>query len=437
MIFILISIISSSVFPALGLPVCPYPLAEDIYPCVCNVDEEFRLLLTCEISQTFYQKDLDRIANAFDYNNNIFQLDIHSNYQYTEVFDAQLNSSNIGKLNITNFSLVKTQIRSKLFGEGAFDGSFGSIQNITIADNYLYHGSINFGANVFPSACLTLKYLTLGQMSELSPSSFINAPNLEDIVLSDMTIDRIPEFVFSAMPNIKTITIESTKLTGIDPNAFFDLGNLETVNINTPSLDLIDTEAFHSLPNLKALDFGSANIKNIEKEAFKDLRSLSSLSITHSEITRLDRIFSNLEQLMSFSLQNSHLVNISEDAFDGVPNLNYLDLTHNSGLHHDGIGASLHGLADPYVKIILNNTQVKSLNEFVFRPLVETFAFDEDSSGFIAVDQVTLNCGCDVKWLLDDFPLNIDVFMSARCVGGGSGLGDVDPELLKVMCPPA
>ena len=114
----------------LDLPLCPYPLGEDIEPCVCNVDQVYRMILTCHFSNDFTEESFQKISEAFDYNNNIFSLDIDlSGYYY---FYPQLDKTNLGTLNITHFSLRNAKLETNLFGEGAFLGSAGSITNIPI-----------------------------------------------------------------------------------------------------------------------------------------------------------------------------------------------------------------------------------------------------------------------------------------------------------------
>ena len=43
-----------------------------------------------------------------------------------------------------------------------------------------------------------------------------------------------------------------------------------------------------------------------------------------------------------------------------------------------------------------------------FDLLPETFTLVESSSGYVDVYDVALDCGCDEKWIIEDFPLNND-----------------------------
>ena len=97
-----------------------------------------------------------------------------------------------------------------------------------------------------------------------------------------------------------------------------------------------------------------------------------------------------------------------------------LDLEYNQNLNHTGLGTSLHSILNSEAEINLRGTNVRNLDEFVFRPLLEAFTSAEISSGYIDVQNVYLDCGCDVKWIIDDFHLQTDFFKNAKCTDGTS-----------------
>ena len=87
-------------------------------------------------------------------------------------------------------------------------------------------------------------------------------------------------------------------------------------------------------------------------------------------------------------------------------------------------GLGLHAIVNSGAKISLRHTHVMNLDEFVFRPLLETFTSAESSSGYVDMEYVNLDCGCDVKWIIEDFHFQTKYFLHAKCLDG-TALADV------------
>merc|ERR1719369_1465575 len=117
------------------------------------------MILTCDLSNSFTEEDFEKVVTAFDYNNEIYQFDINLRGS-NSYFYPQLNSTNLGRLNITYFSLdlnLNGRIQQSLIGEGAFTGSVGSIRNITVENiNSYSEGMIELHSHVLHPACETL-----------------------------------------------------------------------------------------------------------------------------------------------------------------------------------------------------------------------------------------------------------------------------------------
>jgi len=526
-IFVLI-FLSTGNTSASGLPRCPYPLAEFIEPCICELDENYRMILSCLFEDDFAEESFNRVVDAFDYNNHIysFTIDLYQ-YNYNYIFYPQLNAANLGKLNITNFSLKNAKISDNLFGEGLFDGSTGSIQNITlerIQTASQTDGSINLGSHVLHPACPTLQSLKLERVVQLSSTSLIHSPNLEVVSLTNSMFPIIPSSLFTPenVPGVRSIAIGVQEDLSLQTDAFRDLSSLTSLEIYATNIDIIQSYSLSNLPRLESLQLSNINIVRIEEDAFEDLTSLKALVITGSDIEELPRIFSNSPSLTDFSLTNSKLLNIDEKAFSGVPSLENLilngntklrklnlsnfknlttinllnnkltdvsldnlprlptltinsknnealsvnisncqnlirldlensnllsldllnvealkslDLEYNTNLNHTGLGSSLYSIIQPEAQIRLRRTNVRSLDEFLFRPLLETFTSAESSTGYFEMYEVPLDCGCDVKWIIEEFDIQKRFFSNAKCVDGSS-LYNVDPNLLDMMCPP-
>jgi hypothetical protein len=228
---------------ALQLPRCPYPLVEDIEPCICEVDEQYRKILTClDFQRDFTEDRFDRIVKAFDYNNEIYSvfidLDAGPNYHYK--FHPQLNETNLGKLNITNFSLKHVEISENLFGTGAFSGSAGSITNITIQQTYGSGGSIDLGSQGLQPASQTLQSLKLERVSALSSTTFTASSFLEEVSLKISMFPSVPSSLFGAenVPNILSIALGVKNNMNIATNSFQDLKGLTHLELSANELVL-------------------------------------------------------------------------------------------------------------------------------------------------------------------------------------------------------
>merc|ERR1711892_690575 len=130
---------------------------------------------------------------------------------------------------------------------------------------------------------------------------------------------------------------------------------------------------------------------------------------------------SNCTNLATLSSYGNNLVSI---ALHNVDALFELNIQSNPNLNHTGLGASLHAIVNSEAKISLSHTHVMNLDEFVFRPLLEAFTSDESSSGYVDMEYVSLDCGCDVKWIIEDFHFQTKYFLHAKCLDG-TALADV------------
>ena len=76
------------------------------------------MVLTCSLQDDFTEESFNRVIQAFDYSNEIYRFVISLDYRYYN-FYPQLKAENLGKLNMTHFTLQNAKIQNSLFGEGA------------------------------------------------------------------------------------------------------------------------------------------------------------------------------------------------------------------------------------------------------------------------------------------------------------------------------
>eukprot|EP00091_Calanus_sinicus_P014369 TRINITY_DN31877_c0_g1_i1.p1 TRINITY_DN31877_c0_g1~~TRINITY_DN31877_c0_g1_i1.p1 ORF type:complete len:306 (+),score=56.64 TRINITY_DN31877_c0_g1_i1:40-918(+) len=284
----------------------------------------------------------------------------------------------------------------------------------------------------------------------IEEDAFKNLTSLEAFMISNSDIAELPR-IFSNSPMLKTFSLTDSKLSVINENAFtgvpaliqLDLSaNNELLELEISNMKSLTTVRLNRCSKLSDINIsempeltglGLSTLSAISSVYLENLPSLISLTIQrNSQNTALAMNISNCPNLNTLQASTTNLVSL---ALDNVDALTDMDLTSNSNLRHTGLNTSLHSILNSEAHISLRGTKVMNLDEFVFRPLIETFTSVDSSSGYIDMRYVDLDCGCDVKWIIEDFHFQTDFFANARCVDG-TYLADVDPILLDMMCPP-
>ena len=201
------------------------------------------------------------------------------------------------------------------------------------------------------------------------------------------------------MDNLKNIEISAFPKFKIESSSFLNLANLTSIKFkktseykhrvkfqetgSLPKISIVQTGAFDNLPKLGRLEF-DFTVDEFEKEAFKEIIRVESFLAYNVKQTHLPRLFTNSPFLELFLFKNN-LLSFDKNTFDGLTNLERLLLSEN------------HGLA------IVNEEKFKPVIEQIVRRLGR-------------ISMPTMDCGCDVKWLLSN-PAWVDVFKTSTCLG--------------------
>ena len=239
-------------------PRCPYPLAENIEPGICQVEGD-------NMEMTLNGYLTNSVAEAFDYNNQLNNFKMQGPTNRYSLSYPLLTFNNLGKLNITHFTLEKVQItipwnaktinaplqdvkvKEDIFEEGAFVGSTGSIQSITLQG--MKHGTVDLTTKLLHPACPTLRSLKLERVTKLSSTSFSQSPSLQEVTFQKSLFRNIPSHLFANTPNIQTISISAQESLTIEKDAFTNLLNLTKLDIST-SISKVENYALDNLTNL-------------------------------------------------------------------------------------------------------------------------------------------------------------------------------------------
>jgi hypothetical protein len=187
-------------------------LAENIEPGICKVvGENMEMTLNGHLTNS--------VSEAFDYNNQLNKFKMQGPTNKDSLSYPLLTFHNLGKLNITHFTLENVRISIlDIFEEGAFVGSTGSIKSITLQG--IKDGTVDLTTKLLYPACPTLRSLKLEQVSQLSSTSFSQSPSLHEVTFQKSLFRSIPSHLFANTPNIQTISISAQESLTIERDAF-------------------------------------------------------------------------------------------------------------------------------------------------------------------------------------------------------------------------
>jgi len=445
--------------------------------------------------QCYWDEEFDfvQIVEAFDYGNNIAMLKLYGILNRTYFLTKEdFGRLNVSGLHIkTKFSKDL-----KLFEPGALEGSKGSLHSLEVEFTNTYKVQEKEGdiaLDYLKEICPDLKTLVVHGVSLLNSEDFEGCSQLTHLTLEHSNLAIIGPDFFKHLPSIKFFHYKSHSKFWIQTGAFRNLPNLTTVEMYAIEdtfnqkvysiLDVFDVQnyeyygktvishgAFDSLPRLTTLKFSycetlkkycyrkPVTIDLIEEKAFLGLEKLRKFIVLKGNQERLPRLFDNAPRLNIFKFQSGLKV-VEADAFEGLPALNEIDLSDNKITTLNNALGNL----PTYLKKIdlskndltslgnvsgnltyLNKINLKENEKFTsvnkdFLTLFNKINKYEYGYGYpsgdhfqIDMNGIRLNCGCDIRWLLENEG-KIDYFASgARCTSGLLLKDTKDSKLLDI-----
>jgi len=265
---------------------------------------------------------------------------------------------------------------------GRFEITYFTLEHFDITNSI--EQDMQFSETAFLGSKESLKYLLIDSNSYFTPSVNIlaGASNMEQLRLQgiDSQSSQLPSF--SSLADLRLLSLSNGNFPSLGATNFIGLDNLASLFMDSSQVSEVDSETFSNLSSLTHLSMSFNNIETIQPYTFRDLTSLAILNLGDNIIKEI------------------------LDDFSGV---------------------------SANTQILLQNNDIRQLNETVFRPFVEKVFNTPLSTGLIDVENNPLDCGCDVKWIVIDLEA-IPVFRNARCASG-INLSEVDPAGLEFFCP--
>ena len=221
---------------------------------------------------------------------------------------------------------------------------------------------------------------------------------------------------FYDLPNLEELKVGKHTISTIESEAFYDLPKLNHLDLSNQLIVSLPSRAFCNLYNLTGLNLSSNMIKNTQDNMFYNLLSLVHLDLSSNSINKIqDNTINNLPSLANLDLSSNSIKRIEDNSFSNLPSLVNLDLSKNSNILH--IGTMFSHLQNPDLVVHLAENNVKVLLERSFKPFIETVNA-KSGKGYIDMLYNTLQCGCDVKWLLTSNFEWTGLFQNSSCYDG-------------------
>ena len=350
-----------------------------------------------DLSGTFLQSIN---PTAFDVCGQLEELNIGSNNQLLELPATML--ANCGNLKI----LLALTSRFTTIPDNLF-GNTRSLEVFNFAQSRLTSFPDNLLRNM-PN--LRRFIIRVNLISNVSPSNFISATNLEEIDLFSNNLNdtqavmsllsghlRLRRIILSHNPfnmfnlnfftqfrNLEELGIGGgTNLTGINWQLF--PSTLQTLSVYSISEE-IPKHAFSGLPNLTYLDISGYGITTIQPGTFSPLMNLDRLDLMNTQLkTFHPQLFTNQRKLRSLHLSYNRIEELPEGVFAPLVNLGFNNTVH--GLYMIGnnlrrLSASSFGQHPHLLYLFLNDNQIYEIQRGLFsrfnpRPVIIDFIGNE------------------------------------------------------------
>lgn len=157
----------------------------------------------------------------------------------------------------------------------------------------------------------TLMYLDLSanRISDLSPMSFVNLPNLKELRLSSNRLSVFSPMAFMGVPSLSHLLLNQNLISSINGLQMFK--ELEVINLNNNAMALVPS--FKDLTKLKRVLLDYNKIRSISTMTFASNPNLQMISMQDNQISLIAKnSFEGLDQLVILFLGNNSLESIGE-----------------------------------------------------------------------------------------------------------------------------
>lgn len=185
--------------------------------------------------------------------------------------------------------------------------------------------------NLLPSMLLNLPALTYIDLSrnhrislQSKQGEYVESASLKRIDLSFCNMDNIE---LEGFPALTTAILKGNMIRELTKESFINTKMIENLDLSQNSINSVDLSAFKKLKHLKKINLSFNMISKIERDTFKDNELLTKLDLSRNSISRLNRI--SAPNLTSMNMTWCQIMTIDPDAISGLPELVELDLSNN------------------------------------------------------------------------------------------------------------
>ncbi|CRL03593.1 CLUMA_CG016779, isoform A [Clunio marinus] len=159
-------------------------------------------------------------------------------------------------------------------------------------------------------------------MSHLQSNIFETLPNLKHFEATNSNIRQIDEGTFLNAKNLEFVLLKRNHIKFLFPNIFKGAENLQTIKLESNGIEMMSANTFKGLTELKNLHLRNNFIKEIPKDIFNDLKSLEILDLAENLLRHIDgkalQFNINLEKI---GIASNPLMSIGEELLDKCVNL--------------------------------------------------------------------------------------------------------------------
>ena len=278
----------------------------------------------------------------------------------------------LNQLKILDLGLNKlTSISENVFlGLGSLLDLFLDGNKITSLPSSLFHSMTNLQRILLKNNNLTV----------LPRGLFAPLHHIKQIELQNNSISGVlPSNIFSL--TTKLLLVSSNYITHLSPNTFRNMTQLQEIQLTHNHISVLNDGIFSDLVNLFVLDLAHNELTSLPLGIFNTTKRLTKLHMDHNTMVYLPSgIFSDLDNLTEILLSNNHFTKLPNDIYDNTLHLKFLDLSFNrlSVLAGAGFKARMNF---QYIELSHNSLATLPGGAFTNASLIELYlAFNQISS---------------------------------------------------------
>ncbi|XP_029428207.1 leucine-rich repeat-containing G-protein coupled receptor 6 isoform X2 [Rhinatrema bivittatum] len=200
--------------------------------------------------------------------------------------------------------------------------------------------------------------LSMNNISEIQPNAFHHLRFLEELMLQNNQLRRIPAEALRDLPNLQSLRLDANFISLVPERSFEGLRSLRHLWLDDNALAEIPIRALNNLPALQAMTLALNQIQHIPDYAFQ-----------------------NLTGLVVLHLHNNRIRSLGTHCFDGLHSLETLDLNYNELVDFPVAISKLGRLQE----LGFHNNNIKAIPEKAFEgnPLLQTIHFYDNPIQFV------------------------------------------------------